>query len=236
MKSKDPKVADEAMRNAVAVFSEEMPTIEKDTQLLCSSLHDASIRRQAAAMLAAIDFSGPEHSKVIVACFPDLLAAAGDPDNTTHTAILCALALTPGAPLSTARNVFVKDLNSPDDRTALLATVGLLKTGGERKQDNERLVKARLDNAADAGQRRNMLRAIGGSGVQSEALLGSSKKFLSDPDPDLQRAAFDAVAATGTKGEVAKIMSDIAASPSSSRAAKNQAQTILERQQAPTRQ
>jgi hypothetical protein len=50
------------------------------------------------------------------------------------------------------------------------------------------LVKAKLDNAPDAKQRLNMLYAIGGSGVQSEALFGSSRKFLSDSNPDVQRA------------------------------------------------
>jgi HEAT repeat protein len=77
-----------------------------------------------------------------------------------------------------------------------------------------------------------MLYAIGGSGVQSEALLGSSRKFLSDSDPDVQRAAFQAVAATGTKAEVARIMGDVAASPSSSLEAKKRAQLILASQQA----
>jgi hypothetical protein len=90
MKSKDPQVASEARKHVAMVFQQELPTIEKDTQLLCSALHDsdAFIRRQAAALLTAIVLAAPERSKVDVACFPDLVAASGDPDDTTRNDIL----------------------------------------------------------------------------------------------------------------------------------------------------
>jgi HEAT repeat protein len=235
MKSKDPQVADEARKHVALVFEQEAPIIEQDTQLLCSSLHDADayIRRQAAALLTAILLAAPQHSKVDVACFPDLVAASGDPDDTTRNDILFVLAMTPAGPPGSARDVFVTNLDSPNDRTSEVAAAGLLRAGGERKQENEMLVKAKLDKAPDARQRLNMLYAIGGSGVQSEALLGSSRKFLSDADPDVQRAAFQAIAATGTKAEVARIMGAVAASPSSSPEAKKRAQLILAGQQAP---
>jgi hypothetical protein len=234
MKSKDSRVASEARKHVALVFSQEVPTIEKDTQVLCGSLHDsdAFVRRQAAALLTALLLAAPEHSKVDVACFPDLVAASGDPDDTTRNDILFVLAMTPGGSPSAARDVFVKDLDSPNYRTSEVAATGLLKAGGERKQDNEMLVKAKLDNAPDTKQRLNMLYAIGGSGVQSEALLGSSRKFLSASDLAVQRAAFQAVVATGTKVEVEEIMRDVAASPSSSPEAKKWAQIILSRQQA----
>jgi hypothetical protein len=233
MKSTDPQVASEARKHVAMVFEQEVPIIEKDTQLLCGSLHDsdAFIRRQAAGLLTAIVLAAPEHSRVDVACFPDLVAASGDTDDTTRNDILFVLAMTPGGPPSAARDVFVKDLDSPNYRTSEVAAAGLLKGGGEGKQDNEMLIKAKLDNATDAKQRLNMLYAIGGSGVQSESLLGSSRKFLSDSDPAVQRAAFQAVVATGTKAEVAGVMRDVAASPSSPPEAKKWAQMILARQQ-----
>ena len=229
MKSKDLQVASEARKHVALVFEQEVPTIEKDTQLLCGSLHDsdAFIRRQAAALLTAIVLAAPEHSKVDVACFPDLVAASGDPDDTTRNDILFVLAMNPAGPPSAAHDVFVKDLDSTNYRTAELAAAGLLKEGGEQKQNNELLVKAKLDNAPDAKHRLNMLYAIGGSGVQSETLLASSRKSLSDSDPDVQRAAFQAVAATGTKAQVQGIMGDVAASPSSRPEAKKRAQAIL---------
>ena len=236
MKSKDPRVAGEARKHVALVFEKEVPIIEQDTQLLCSSLHDsdAYLRRQAAALLAAILLAAPEHSKVDATCFPDLVATSGDPDDTTRNDILFVLAMNPTGPPNSARDVFIKNLDSPNYRSAELSAAGLLKAGGERKQDNEMLVKAKLDNTPDAKQRLNILYAIGGSGVQSEVLLGSTRKYLLDSDPDVQRAAFQAVAATGTKAEVAGIMGDVAASPSSSPEAKKRAQLILASQQAPT--
>jgi HEAT repeat protein len=232
MKSQDSQVATEARRRVALVFAQEMPIIEQDTQLLCGSLHDADafIRRQAAALLGAIIVSAPEHSKVDVACFPDLIAASGDPDDTTRNDILYVLAMTPGGSPRAARDVFVKDLDSPNYRTSEVAAAGLLKSSGDRKQENEALVKAKLDSAPEGKQRLNVLFAIAGSRVQSEALFGSSRKFLSDADPDVQRAAFQAVAATGTKAEVAGIMRDVAASPSYSPEAKRQAKMILAQQ------
>ena len=237
-KSKNTEVSDEARRNVAAVFSEELPSIEKDTALLCGSLHDSNvlIRRQAAALLAAIALTAPEHSKVDVACFPDLVSASGEADDTTRNNILVVLAMTPGGPPIAARRVFMQNLDSPNYRTAELAAAGLIKAGGERQQDNETLVKAKLDNAPDAKQRLNMLYAIAGSGVQSEALLASSRKYLFDTDPDVQRAALQAVAATGTKAEVAGIMGNVAASPLSSPEAKKQARMILATQQASSTQ
>jgi hypothetical protein len=202
MKSKDPQVAEETRKHVALVFEQEAPIIEQDTQLLCSSLHDsdAYIRRQAAALLTAILLAAPEHSKVDAACFPDLVDASGDPDDTTRNDILLVLAMNPAGPPGSARDVFVRNLDSPNYRTSEVAAAGLLRAGGERKQDNETLVKAKLDNAPDAKQRLNMLYAIGGSGVQSEALLGSSRKFLSDSDPD------DLPCASRTSGCVMKLL------------------------------
>ena len=86
---------------------------------------------------------------------------------------------------------------------------------------------AKLDGTSDPKQRLNMLYAIAGSGVQSEALLGISRKFLSDSDPGIQRAAVDAVGATGTRPEVVRIMSDLVVSPSASPEVKRRAQAIV---------
>jgi hypothetical protein len=188
---------------------------------------DAYVRLQAAAILTTIVLVAPEHNKVDVACFQDLVAAAGDPDDMTRNDILFVLAMNPAGPPNAAHDVFVENLDSTNYRTAELAAAGLLKEGGQQKQNNELLVKAKLDNASDAKHSLNMLYAIGGSGVQSETLLASSRKFLSDSDPDVQRAAFQAVAATGTKAQVEGIMGDVAASPSSPPEAKKRAQAIL---------
>jgi hypothetical protein len=146
---------------------------------------DAFIRRQAAAILTAIVLATPEHNKVDVACFQDLVAASSHPDDMTRNDILFVLAMNPAGPPNAAHDVFVKDLDSTNYRTAELAAAGLLKEGREQKQNNQLLVKAKLDNAPDAKHSLNMLYAIGGSGVQSEALLASSRKFLSDSDPDV---------------------------------------------------
>jgi HEAT repeat protein len=233
IKSKDAEMSAAAERNVALVFQQELPSIEKDTQFLCGSLHDGNVlvRRHAAALLTAIVLAAPEHSQVDVACFPDLVAASGDTDDTTRNDILYVLAMTPGGPPAAAREVFVKDLDSPNYRTSEVAAAGLLKIGAEHKQDNEMLVKAKLDNAPDEKQRLNLLYAIAGSGVQSAALLESSRKFLVDSDPQVQSAAFQAVSATGTKAEVAEIMGDVAASPSSSPQAKKTARLLLGRQQ-----
>ena len=167
IKSKDTEVSQEALRTVALVFSEEIASVEKDTALLCGSLHDSNvlIRREAAALLTAIAVAAPEHSKVDVACFPDLVSASGEADDITRNNILVVLAMTPSGPPIAARRVFMQNLDSPNYRTAQLAAAGLIKAGGERQQDNEIFVKAKLDNAPDAKQRLNMLYAIGGSGV-----------------------------------------------------------------------
>ena len=148
MKSKDPQVADEARKHVALVFEQEVPTSEKDTQLLCGSLHDSAAHSpSASALLTAIVLAAPEHRKVDVACFPDLVAASGDPDDTTRNDILFVLAMNPAGPPRAAHDVFVKDLDSTNYRTAELAAAGLLKEGGEQKQNNELLVKTKVDDA-----------------------------------------------------------------------------------------
>jgi hypothetical protein len=77
-----------------------------------------------------------------------------------------------------------------------------------------------------------MLYAINDSPAKSDSLFEASKRFLSASDAAIQRAAIDAVAATGNKPQVVAIMGDLATSSSAAPQTKQHAQKVLMRLQA----
>ena len=125
--------------------------------------------RPSCFLLAAIALTAPGHSKVDVACFPDLVSASGEADDTTRNNILVVLVMTPVDLQWPHAGYLCRIWTHPMIELRNLLRLDSSKQEGSDSRTTKILVKARLDNAPDAGQRLNMPYAIGGSGVQSEA-------------------------------------------------------------------
>lgn len=79
---------------------------------------------------------------------------------------------------------------------------GLLKER-TNQEANQKLVLQALDSAPDAKYRLNILYAITGTRVRSDALFEGVRKYLLDPDTDVQIEAINAVAATAKDHDTA---------------------------------
>jgi hypothetical protein len=233
-KCNDPTTSEAARSRLPHIAEQEMPTIEKDTHLICAALHDSNayIRLQGAALLTTIVLTSPQHNQVVVSCFPDLIAAGSDPADKTRNDVLFTLAMNPIGPPREAHDLLIRSIGSDNFRTAELAAVGLIKEDGGKNEANHALVEQALNVAPDSKHRVNLLYAISDGGVKSESLFISSKRFVSDSDSNVQQAAIDAVAATGSKDRVVAIMGDLATSASADVQTKRHAQEVLIRLQA----
>jgi hypothetical protein len=228
MHSSDPVVVNQARQSLAGLTEKELPTIEKDTATLCNGLSDsdAMIRQQASGILLTIALIAHEHNQVVVSCFPQLIVAANDFVDRIRNNSLFALAINPAGPPEQAHDVFVKSLGSANFRTAELGAAGLLKESSNA-ESNQKLVQQALENAPDAKHRQNILYAISGSKVPSDALFQVSQKYIDDPSPTVQHAAIDAVAATGDKSKVATVMQNLEGSSSASIEQKKHAEAVL---------
>jgi len=229
MKSSDPAVAKKAKDGLAMLLVQEMPTIEKDTAMLCSALSDADpyIRLQASGVLQTIVLAAPQHNQVVLACTSELITAAKDSTDRIRNNALFALAMNPSGPPKEAHAAFVDALDSANFRTSEIGAAGLIK---ERSnvETNHGLVEKALDAAPDAKHRLNLLYAISGSKVHSETLFEGTQKYLNDPNPDVQHAAIDAVAETGTDiSKITIVMQNLEASSSASMQQKKHAQAVL---------
>lgn len=230
MHNKDPKVANAARESMNTVAEQALPTIEKDTSTLCNALSDPDpmVRQQAAGILQAIVLVAPAHNSVVVSCFPQLIVTAADSTDYVRNDSLFALAMNPAGPPVQAHNVLIKSLASSNFRTSELGAAGLLKEKGANAQANQSLVQKALEEAPDAKHRLNMLYAISGSRVPSEALFETSRKYLYDSDPRVQQEAINAVTATATdKSKVVTVMQNLAGSASATMQQKKHAEAIL---------
>lgn len=230
MKSSDPAVAQKARTNIINVFDRELPTIENDTSTLCKALQDSDsyVRLQAAGILVAIVRAAPEHNQVVLSCIPELLVTARDPADRVRNDSLWALAMNPAGPPPQAQKVFEDALHSVNLRTAEVGAAGLIREDGGRNTANHDMVAQALQQAPDSNHRVNLLYAISGSRVPSETLFRASRELVGDSDSDVQHAAIDALAASGTdKAEVAGALQSVEASPSATPAAKKHAEMLL---------
>jgi HEAT repeat protein len=229
MKNNDPAVAKKAKDGLALLLEKEMPTIEKDTTTLCAALSDSDpfIRLQASAVFMTIVVAAPEHNQVVLSCIPNLITAAKDADDQTRNNSLFALALNPAGPPSSAHDVFVTSLKSSNFRTAEVAAAGLIRET-TNIEANHKMVEKALEEAPDAKHRLNILYAISGSKVPSDTLFQASQRFIDDSNSDVQHAAIDAVAATGTdKSKVMTVMQNLEDSSSASMQEKKHAEAVL---------
>jgi hypothetical protein len=230
IQSRDPATAEAAKSGIVQVMEKEMPTIEQDTALLCGALHssDPYVRLQGAGVLATIVLAAPMHNRVVVSCFPDLITAAADSDDDVRNDALVALALNSAGSPPQAHDVFARAFTSTNYRTVELGAIGLLKEDGGHRTANRTLVEDALLATPDSRVKLNLLSAIRGSGVTSDALFESSRKFLSDPAPEIQIAAIKAMATTSTdKSQAVSVIKNFANTSSISLEVKRQAQGVI---------
>lgn len=228
LRSGNPKLIDKWKNGHLSLLlDKEMPTIEKDTDVICGALADPDpdLRLDASAILATIVLAAPQHNSVVQACFPNLIKAASAPLDRTRidslfppeqarNNILFVLAMNPAGPPPAANHVFVASLQLPNSRPLKWAAAGLLR---ERRNQNvnQNLVLQTLDSAPDAKTRLSILDAITEARVRSNILFKGAQKYLHDPDSDVQKEAIYAVAAAAKdRATAAAVIHEVVDSPS----------------------
>lgn len=230
MKSGDTATVNKAQEDFVTVLVQELPTIEKDSAMLCKALSDPdpNIRGFAAGVYTTIVLAAPEHNQVVLACIPALVTVgAQEKVDKTRNNALFALAMNPAGPPPAAHAVFVSSLQSSNFRTAEVGAAGLIRETDNR-EENHKLVEQALAQAPDAKHRLNLLYAISGSRVPSDTLFQASQKYLYDPDLGVQQEAVKAVVATATdKSKAITVMQNLEESSSASAQQKKLAESVL---------
>jgi hypothetical protein len=242
LRSSDPAVVQNTEKTTVSMMTQEWPVIDKDAATVCSALRDPNphIRLKAAGLLVVIAVAKKEHAGVIQACTPELVAEARDtPTQTFKNPIfddvtqarndaLFALALDPLGTPPQAEAVFRDSLKSDNFRTAELGAAGLLRLQGPDAAANQKLVADALEGAPDAKHRLNMLYAISGSRIQSDAVFQATRQVVDDPDPDVQHAALDAlVASAPDQSQAISALQNLQGSPEASALTKKLAKGYL---------
>lgn len=200
---------------------------ERDSEAICTALTDpkAEIRLKASAIYLTIIQIEPKLAFVARECTSGLLRAASESEDRVRNNALFVLAMNPGGALPGAGDVFRTQLQSANLRSAEVAAAGLLHAG---RQDDENLVLQSLLAAPDSAHRVNMLYAISGSRISSNALFQASSELLSDEDADVQEEAINAmVASSPSKSLLSSGLDRINSLPNASAASKRHARLIL---------
>jgi hypothetical protein len=204
LKSPDQEVSSTARRQYALLLEQELPTIEKDSAFLCSSLEDPSplIRSAAAGVYATIVMAAPEHSQVVSSCTSGLVKAAADKEGTIQQNSLLALSLNKaGQPSPLAQPVFRAALTADNPISVQAATTGLLRENGTDSQHNIANIGAvadSLQNTGNSESREAILHGITASGAKSDVLFQAAERMLGDSDADVKEAALYAVAGSAT--------------------------------------
>lgn len=231
LRSSDPAVVQKAKDSSMDILMKELPKIERDTPAICNALQDSDsyIRLQAAAILTTIVVAYPSHNQVVLACAPELIKTARDPVNQIRNDSLYALALNPAGPPASAQGVFEQAMKSTNFRTIELGAAGLLKEDGGHNSANQELVANALRAAPDSNHKINLLYAIRGSRIKSDAIFDASRECLYDPNPDVQNAAVSAVAASGNDSAVINVMENFEDSSSINQQTRLHVKAVLNR-------
>ena len=231
IKTGTPAEAEAARESLPALLEQEMPTIEKETSTICSSLRDsdAYIRQQASALLKIILITAPTHSGVATSCTPELLATVNDSDVEVRQNVLFSLASNmSGQPSPLAHHAFVQAFGSTDYRIAQYGAIGLLREDGGKNSANLGTIEAALRNAPDSPHRLNLLYAIEGSEIVSDDLARLSEKLVSDPDPETQSAAVDAIcSASSDKSKARTFLQNLEGNSTLSTQSKQHAESVI---------
>lgn len=240
LRSKDPADAQQASKNWYALLTQEMPIIDKDSATVCNALRDPDpqVRLSASGVLVVIAVAKKEHAGVIQACIPELLVEARDLPmqkpkhpgddlavNARNNA-LYALALNPLGTPPQAEAVFRDQLKSDNLRSAELAAAGLLRLQGPDAAANQKLVADALNSAPDSKHRLNLLYAISGVESPSDAVFQATRPALNDPDPEIQRAAVEAlVNSAPDKSQAISALQNLEGSPTAATTTKEMAKS-----------
>ena len=245
MDSDDPKIKAAAKAEESTIMDREFPTIEKDTEVLCSTLvtaKDSYVRLQSAAILVTILMEAPEHTQVVIACTPQLIVTAqdhgeaeADPTNSElllRRDSLTALAMLPGGPPPQAHQVLLAALTSPALSIQKAGGFALVREKSENRAHNQDLVKEALLSAPDSIHRVSLLEGIFGNGVPvpSKTLYDAAQQSMFASDSDVQQAAIEVMGVTAVdKGELLNALQNIVNSPVAPREVKDHAKGVIAR-------
>jgi HEAT repeats len=215
--SSDASVRDAANSQIVKAVENEMPNIEQDTKLLCSSLSDTDlyIRQQASGILSVIAQMHPEHQSVVRSCSTALIQSASDSANRVRLNSLAALAIESGGPPQEARPVFIAALVDPSSAFQGLGAFGLLKLGGN---DNFQMVANAVRQTKTEDEKVALMHAITKADVGNDALFTAVSNLLYDPNSDVQQAAVEAIGASASnKAKAVTMLENFAETSNGSR-------------------
>lgn len=222
----DPKKLTETAAFS-SVVMQELPNIERDSEALCKALTDSNpeIRLKASAIYLTVIEVEPEHAVISQECASGLLKAASENEDRVRNNALFVLAMNPLGILPGAEDVFKTQLTAANLRSAEVAAAGLLHTG---KEEDQKLVAQALQAAPDKAHQINLLYAISGSKIRSDALFRVSSGLLSNEHADVQEEAINAmVAAAPDPRALSSALERIESLPNASEASKKHAKQLL---------